>query len=644
MNWNGLRGPAPWVGLLVLMLAALALVADRGDDDAVGTGLPLDAPQGSSAGSEIAGARESVDLPVQSDPDLRSALAARSALGAEVLDAPAGADDLVVVVVDSTGSPVRGVPVEYVLVRRLGGEDELVLASATTRGEVGRATFEGSLISAWRERSAEYQLGFAPRVRVALPFRPPVQRELGPEREPDGTVRLEIPGFSWLTVTPEPAGDDASGSPPDVHHLTWERVDPGAHDIVVHGAAGELLVGPLGCDWRVRIRAWGAARTWPIGETIARSPATPGDLSQVSIVVSSAVEVTGRAVRPSGEVLAGATLVAIMTGGGDKRTGFTKTDGEGSFRVHLDGDFALETLELRGIEGGAGAYKGLAHVEPGSGLEVGTITLATPDEQVQQGATVLQGFVWNEAGEPVEGAVVRPWGLVDDEVVPLPSALSAPDGSFSVVSEVPVGLRDLSVSVTAAGYVETTMDDVGVDSSVRVSLEEGATLSGSVAVPDWVPLDQITIQRAGGGTTNRRVLADWVGELPLDGEAHPFLWTGLKSGAESIQVGIRGATWVLSDHRVEVVRPSAATLSPVDLRARLRLIELSLLGTEGPLADAVLEVTGSSGKGYSSLRSGQDGRVLFLLPVDEEAIRVSTAGHTDVALEPVSQTVLFARD
>jgi protocatechuate 3,4-dioxygenase beta subunit len=214
----------------------------------------------------------------------------------------------------------------------------------------------------------------------------------------------------------------------------------------------------------------------------------------VEVEVHPGFAISGRTVDGAGKPVAGARLDLYKDQPPSERPMFTKSDGDGQFRFEgvLPAQFRLQAR----ADGFAMARQQIKVAADVPKLDVKLTT-----------ETTISGRVTDEAGRPIEGALVNAQvrGL-DRTNFAYERATSAADGSFTVKGLI-AGELTLSANHREHGGVNLRDQKLGEAEKkvVVLKLEPGGTLSGTVKLDDGRPAAGARIEaqmRNGGGRWN----------------------------------------------------------------------------------------------------------------------------------------------
>ena len=300
----------------------------------------------------------------------------------------------------------------------------------------------------------------------------------------------------------------------------------------------------------------------------------------------------GRAVDESGSPLGRQTLDAEVTNTSGApllpSTARVDTDASGMFRIGIDREAGrLEPLcqleiEIRGGPDGierAGLLTGVKVVDSDE-TQLGDVRLVRPE-------ALASGVVVDEAGKPVEGALVRlenywPVAMIPNanpviartRTLSSPRARSDSEGKFEIVKPPRQRAKSTPFSVRAdiEGYtcVEAPSGQVAGVRDLRVVMRAYGRLEGSLRLPEPAPIGKLEVRvthldsGAGSGRGDARA-EDCV---ESDGR---FRMSGLRPGNVNVAVWLKGSSEPLVTIRdVEVPRLGVADdprLRDIDLTA-----------------------------------------------------------------------------
>jgi hypothetical protein len=359
--------------------------------------------------------------------------------------------------------------------------------------------------------------------------------------------------------------------------------------------------------------------------------------------------VRARLLDSAGEVLRDAPFQTrlVMRNGrsNDNRENNSRTDAEGWFEIEL---------EARPVNAGADYQRHLRLVHQGTGLSESEAKLDLShalrlgvndfgDLKLTASAVLLQGRVVDQLGDPIAQANVmlqqarlgrdnqiRGWRSINGL-----QTRSTADGLFVIQGELPSSPEfRLSVQANKFETWEQTVQPSGQE--VEIRLHPGSFVSGSVLVDEGIDLTRLQLTFVEGEHNTEwaqlRPVAGAAGEANFEHQVHPDTpcLLVLQSLTEEVLYEQAG----ISSQRGETSTPPG--LQPLDLRGRLRQIELKAIDTLGKPVDATY-ILRASEDSWSTM-SGKDG--VLTLPIAKELFEVTVqhAKHAPVTLERVSQS------
>ncbi|MDJ0522845.1 MAG: carboxypeptidase regulatory-like domain-containing protein [Planctomycetota bacterium] len=316
----------------------------------------------------------------------------------------------------------------------------------------------------------------------------------------------------FVSTTTRATTSDASGA------FTIQRLTPGVIQSLVVWAAGYVSPGSIG----------------------GGMPLTENKPTRLDVVLAKGATITGRALDPTGQPVAGATIQAgrISTGYGSWNTSLSTAtaDAEGRFTLI---DVPLGPGELKAKadgyyqpprEGQSSPYPwmppptGVAYdaKEEGQSLE--------KDVELARGR-VIQGTVKHEDGSLAKGVRVTVnivqggwyWGFQGQSK----PVFTGEDGTFRYEGLAP----DKTYNVTAesdthmAEPVKVTMPKEVDPEPIEIQLKQGGIVQGRVIEADGTPASGASVTCNAG---NRRAVTDAEGRFEI---------TGIKAGKWQVQVG-----------------------------------------------------------------------------------------------------------
>jgi carboxypeptidase family protein len=359
--------------------------------------------------------------------------------------------------------------------------------------------------------------------------------------------------------------------------------------------------------------------------------------------------VRARLLDSSGEVLRETSFqIHMLTrdgGSRNNRESASRTDTEGWFAIELEARPADASLDyqrhVRLVHQDKDLTESEAKLDLSHLLRLGINDFG--DLQLSPSAILLQGRVVDQFGEPIAQASVmlqqarlgrdnevRGWRSINGL-----QTRSSADGRFVLQGELPDAQQfRLQVQAPKFETYEQTMQPAGQE--VEVRLNPGSFISGSVLVDEGIDPSRMQLSFVEGEHNTvwvpLRPVAGAEGEASFEYQAHPdtpYAFV-LQSEAGEIlheQPGV-------STQRGETSAPPG--LQPLDLRGRLRVIELKAIDTLGQPIDAtfVLRATEDS---WNSMEA-KDGVLELSIAKELFEITVQHSKHASVTLQQVSQS------
>ncbi|MBK9385216.1 MAG: carboxypeptidase regulatory-like domain-containing protein [Planctomycetes bacterium] len=308
----------------------------------------------------------------------------------------------------------------------------------------------------------------------------------------------------------------------------------------------------------------------------------PGDEREVDLVLPRGARVAGTVFDLEGRPAENATVIAVRTGDEQQRV---QTDASGRFAMVGLTPGELD-LVANAEEGGNAALRGLFLA---NGSDLGELVL-----RLGAGAGLF-GRIVDGMGAPIAGATVT-----------LSSKLasasqhhveSGADGSYRIERALH---GEHTLYAQAAGYLPFELDGLSLDGMLRrdMTLERGATLSGTIYGPDGAPLAGAPIFLFHGDAEDTS-LAD---------DAGRFRFEGLRPG--TLQVYVRAEDYG-SSIRASRELALGEDISGFDLRLRPSGVVRGIVRDASGKPVTGVEVNGVTepgGKGRREATTGGDGR------------------------------------
>lgn len=416
-------------------------------------------------------------------------------------------------------------------------------------------------------------------------------------RDPPPEVRLQLPATGRIVVE---VFDEAG--PLTDYDLTLQVVPRGEETAEVLGTR----------EWKVSVSDGGPARFDPVVlgtrfRALARHDALkavgvfsgPLDADQeVSVALHATVEssvLVGRAVDSSLEPIAGASLRLVYATEAGAASRLVATDAGGRFRVNLGHAASQRALieaeiSLSSDVTASTASFGLVHrlaprpLRPGD-LDLGDIVLGQAPV-LAAGRIVTDGASSQAVDLVVEREQCRA-GQASWEQDRLAAVRFPEAGRFEVrglARSTRYRLRLGSGSHLPFAPVEFTPGA----KDLEVRLRTGGSLRATLLVEQGIAGEDLDVEL-------RPVAAPAAGSIALamapdrlrgrvwhvEGEMQHYRWTSLWPGAYAVQVKAKGSHTALASVPVDIAAWTQAVATDIDLRQRLRVIRLRVVGTDG---------------------------------------------------------------
>lgn len=378
-------------------------------------------------------------------------------------------------------------------------------------------------------------------------------------------------------------------------------------------------------------------------------PTTANTTAEVLIERTLRPIVRARLLDPLGEPLRETVLQTHLitrdSGSNRNQESSTRTDAEGWFEIEL---------EARPADAGSNYQRKLQLVDEATDLSASEAELDLSHSlrlgindfgelQLAPSAVVLQGRIVDQFDQPIAQANVllqyarlgsnneiRGWRSVNKM-----ETRSSADGRFILQGELPDS-SDFRLYVQARMYESSEQRIQPVGQEVEVRLDPGSFISGSVLVDPKIDPSRLQLSLIEGEHNT-----DWVPLRPVPGEegqasfeyqATPDIPYALVLQSEAGEVLHEQAG--ISTQRGEKSTPP--DLQPLDLRGRLRTIELKAIDVQGNPVDAtfILRATEES---WDTMPA-HDGVLTLAIAKELFEVTVQHAKHASVTLERVSQS------
>ncbi|MBL8899961.1 MAG: carboxypeptidase regulatory-like domain-containing protein [Planctomycetes bacterium] len=308
----------------------------------------------------------------------------------------------------------------------------------------------------------------------------------------------------------------------------------------------------------------------------------PGDEREVDLVLPRGAKVAGTVFDLEGRPAENATVIAVRAGDEQQRT---QTDASGRFAMVGLSPGELD-LVANAEEGGNAALRGLSLA---NGSDIGELVL-----RLGAGAGLF-GRIVDGMGAPIAGATVTLSSKLASSSQH--QVESGADGSYRIERALH---GEHTLHVQAAGYLPFELDGLLLDGMLRrdVTLERGATLSGTIYGPDGAPLAGAPIFLFHGDAEDTS-LAD---------DAGRFRFEGLRPG--TLQVYVRAEDYSGSA-RASRELALGENIEGFDLRLRPSGVVRGIVRDAAGKPVAGVEVNGVTepgGKGRREATTGSDGR------------------------------------
>jgi hypothetical protein len=381
-------------------------------------------------------------------------------------------------------------------------------------------------------------------------------------------------------------------------------------------------------------------------------PSTAQATSVIAIQRTLRPIVRARLLDTTGEVLRETSFQTSL----GTRDGLSNSERGSSSRTDADGWFELELearptdappdyrRSLRLIHQAADLSESEAKLDLSHRLRLGVNDFG--DLLLAPSKVVLAGRVVDQFDQPVAHAIVmlqqarlgrdnevRGWRSVSDL-----QTRSAVDGRFVIQGELPEA-QQFRLQVQALKFETYEQEIQPVGQEVEVRLHPGSFISGSVLFDEEIDPSRMRLNfvqsEHNTDSVRLRPIPGEEGKASFEYQAHPD--TPYQLVLESEAGEVLHQQEGVSTQRGETSTPPG--LQPLDLRGRLRIIELKAVDTLGNPVDAtfILRATEDS---WNS-KAAENG--IVALPIARELFEVTVqhAQHASVTLQRVSQSQLI---
>ena len=566
------------------------------------------------------------------------------------LDKPKASDidanaPLVVRVLDSTGAPVQGVGLEWLV--------KLSMGAIQTKSVAGLTDAHGLIEVNEARRFLEMRYHPEPKdeafagaidgfgVRCTWPFTEyqsadatdkPGAIWITAEPTPGQPIDLLLPPSGWVEFTLDSV-ESADGTPLSAEAISITRSDDSSRwstGAQFADSTRSYRFGPVGLGWELQGVTFSTRVYRAIGLGRAPGPTKPGETVVIPIQALDDelpyARLSGRVVDAAGQAIANRTLLMTI------RDPATQGTAQPSLRLDASGHFALELSRARlaadiVIEDYNDKRRGRGGVtldlsDPEQRLfDLGTITLEPTLPPIM---TLVSGHVYDAQNEPVQ----RAWVYVDGQALTLKgkaiqanaessqpwtqlaAAYTGKDGSYTLAAQVELTSSALRVGVEHADFYKTDARDALVgDTNVDFVLEKGSAVTLNVAIDPLVLMtESVALRFKGNGRNNSPSLGDFRSH-------YNSRFSGLTPGTYTFQVELN-SEWVLYEQQVDVKAGQTVDLGTIDLGGQLKLCNLALVDPSGlPVEIQYVQVVESATQKW----------------IDRSA-RIDKLGHLDLAV------------
>jgi hypothetical protein len=493
-------------------------------------------------------------------------------------------------------------------------------------------------------------------------LQPAVELALDPDHLPVEPIRLVMPATGHLVVVLEnAAGEAARDNWVYVHPLIRRegngRVERGLRSIV-HSRDGRATFERVGLGLELLIEGHPKQEDRPIKIT-QLGPRSPGEEVVVRMRFTESYPVlVGRVLGEDGVPISSARIHSSFRVAGDDGESEDagtdiRPDDAGEFRQALEVDMrsprsidgSLRTGPA-GNAGDAGARVLFAEIHVAGDYSSGEIDLG--DIVLREPPVVLSGSVRNDAGENVHWASIsiarkhvhdEQQGRWNWDWVTSLRAQTDMDGAFTCAGIAEIG--DYAYVANANGYSSTGFVpfEPGLH-GIEIVLQQDGALEGSLLLPEGVPGERfvIAMRRSEEVEANASVRGHETRALP----GGRFRVEGVRADRYDVQILLYGSAEPL--HTVSGVRVESGEtsrdprLQEVDLRDRLRRIEIALEGRDGGAVGAAQAAIWPAGSGGTPPRriACEDGSFTLDSPWPVVDVEIRALGYRPHLLESVS--------
>ena len=264
---------------------------------------------------------------------------------------------------------------------------------------------------------------------------------------------------------------------------------------------------------------------------------------------------------------------------------------------------------------------------------------------------VVSGLVVDELGLPVAAAriSVLPAGVDDFDPGAQPLRAIANDlGAFTATGRIDPGRIRIRASDLVSGRDVAVEADAGA-SGLKIVLARGGAISGSLQLDPDILLADLCVTARMEETGYEAARAAWSVQGKGSGsgvgrtearEDGAFTFRGLQPGSYGVRVSTSGSSTGLVDVPGIVVRAGGTTrdtgLDPIDLRGRVRMIQLSVVDRDRkPVSPAFAVIHGPSEHAPGRRVEFQGGRARLVSGVLSVDLEVGAPGYRTARLERV---------
>lgn len=524
--------------------------------------------------------------------------------------------DLRVQVVDAQGAALAGVAVALQQ-HRGSSVFERMLARTQAPDGVAILRHAGHFLRTFQGPEDEFA------VRVQALFDPLLERKLLRGAEPTEPIRFVLPPNGSCAVTLVDASGESVGGACEAR-LRFAK-PPGGPVETLSSRSGTGLVFEhveLGRELLLQVKLEGVPT---VLEARGPGPQSPGERIVLRpLVGGDSAILRGRVLDPAGAPVRERELCARIESGAARPAAWD----EQRVWTTADGRFALQIAPRTDLAAGSQLALGaLAH----DGAELAVARLALPPElpagSYELGDCVLPdpplaaaGRVVDESGNAIAGALVTAEIDAGDSAPGrLASALSDETGRFEIRGE--AAGKQLSLQAAKQGLVGSPVSVRAPASDLRLVLGSSGTLAGRVLLDPSLQRTLVLVQ------VERAAPAGLAGSTVLSQDGS-FSLQSLVPETYSLRVVYASNASELA--RIEDLRvragenPRDPRLDPLDLRAKLRLLELELVDElDRPIAQA---------RAYSRPSAEAEARWSFAESAGTHLLLLSDGRPLDVAI------------